>query len=123
MYAWEQFHKATLALVKPGPIKQRLVTAYSDLKSVRPADLPEDVHVTFRKMSQELTRVTPFGDENPVCATVRKMSNDEASQWAANIVSMYDALSRSLSASNPLHPVVTNGHNGRNSKKHQFHIA
>lgn len=122
MYAWEQFHKATLALVKPGPIKQRLVTAYSDIKGVQPGDLPEDVHAAFRKMGQELTRVSPFGDENPVCATVRKMSNDEASQWAAKIVSMYDALSRSFSATNSLH-TVSNGHNGKNGKKHQFHIA
>ncbi len=118
MYAWEQFHKATLALVQPGSIKDRLVLAYNDLRDIRVGDLPEEIHREFRSMEKELTRVPPFGEENAVCSTVRKMSNEEASSWATKIVTMYDSVSRSFNRSyNRTNGSHKNGHhkNGNGS--------
>lgn len=121
MYAWEQFHKATLSLVSQGSIKQRLVDAFSEIKDIQLGDLPEDVHQEFRTLNRELTRIPPFGDENPVCSTVRKMSNDEAVTWASRIVAIYDSISRSFNTANTLliNGQKKNGHN----KERQFQVA
>jgi hypothetical protein len=39
-------------------------------------------------------RVTPLNGEGPICASVRKMSLDEASEIAGRIVSLYGEIAR-----------------------------
>ena len=39
-------------------------------------------------------RVSPLNGEGPICASVRKMSVDEAAECAVSVVSLYGQLSR-----------------------------
>ncbi len=91
----EKFRLATLALVGPGPLKQRLAGAYnSNLTDIIADDLPEEIQDEFCRLSKKMAHVPPIGDEGPVQATVRKMSNDEADRCAVRIVGMYEKLTQ-----------------------------
>jgi hypothetical protein len=85
--AWESFHRAARELASAAPIKQRLTLAYSKhLKELTVDDLPSELHSVFAGLSSQLTCVSPLRGESAVCATVRKMSNDEAETVAQQIV-------------------------------------
>jgi hypothetical protein len=45
-------------------------------------------------MCEAMSRERPLPRENPVRASVRKMSNDEASRYAALVVRLYAAVAR-----------------------------
>jgi hypothetical protein len=110
--AWDCFHFATLELVRSTPIKQRLVCAYRrHLAEISEEQLPGDIREAFGQMVRSLRGVQPLRGEDPVAASVRKMSNQEADECAALIVDMFGRMSRlppasARSAPTPLMRIV-----------------
>jgi hypothetical protein len=97
--AWEQFQCATLSLAHNGTIKDRLADAYlSHLAELDEQEIPPELREEFRTLSQALRRERPLHKrENPVHATIRKMSNEEAETCAVAVVKIFGALSRPIS--------------------------
>jgi hypothetical protein len=88
--AWECFHLATLELVRSTPIKQRLVCAYRRfLVSLPPDEAPAEVRESYSQVVRSLCGVAPLRGEDAVAASVRKMSNQEADECAAQIVEIF----------------------------------
>src|ERR1700733_11927501 len=94
--AWECFHFATLELVRSTPIKQRLVCAYRRYLASLPADeVPVEVRESYSHVMRSLCGVQPLRGEDAVAASVRKMSNQEADECAAQIVEIFGLMCRS----------------------------
>ena len=92
---WEQMEGAALALVRAGPIKDRLAEAFRNhLALVNAEELPEAIRSEFRACNEALTREHPLRGEDAVRATVRKMSNHEADEIACTVVRLFAALVR-----------------------------
>jgi hypothetical protein len=90
-------HFATLELVRSTPIKQRLISAYRRHLFSLPADqLPNEVRETFGQVMKSLHGVQPQKGEDAVAASVRKMSNQEADDCAAQIVEIFGITCREL---------------------------
>ncbi|HEX3913500.1 MAG TPA: hypothetical protein VHW71_08335 [Steroidobacteraceae bacterium] len=88
--AWECFHFATLELVRSTPIKQRLVCAYRRyLASLPEQELPSEARESYSQVMRSLCGVQPLRGEDAVAASVRKMSNQEADECAAQIVEIF----------------------------------
>jgi hypothetical protein len=88
--AWECFHFATLELVRSTPIKQRLICAYRRyLASLRADEVPSEVRESYGQVMRSLCGVQPLRGEDAVAASVRKMSNQEADECAAQIVEIF----------------------------------
>jgi hypothetical protein len=88
--AWECLHFATLELVRSTPIKQRLVCAYRRYLGSLPADqVPTEVRESYGQVMRSLCGVKPLRGEDAVAASVRKMSNQEADECAAQIVEIF----------------------------------
>jgi hypothetical protein len=93
--AWECFHFATLELVRSTPIKQRLVCAYRRYLASLPAEeVPTEVREPYAQVLRSLCGVQPLRGEDAVAASVRKMSNQEADECAAQIVEIFGLMSR-----------------------------
>lgn len=106
---WEKFHSATIELAGSGPIKQRLLGAYvHHLASLTEEQVPKEIREDFCTFSREMRAVRPLPGEDPVRATVRKMSADDANRHAVQIVNMLGVVSRSqmTSRASDLAPVV-----------------
>ena len=87
------FHAALTVLAGHGHIKQRLIKAYEDhLADIDEEDVPIATKQAFSDLRQSLHRVMPHNGESHVCASVRKMSVDEASACAGQLVSLYAEL-------------------------------
>jgi hypothetical protein len=106
-YHVNNFFAAVSVLAGDGHIKQRLISAYEDnLDSIDEADLPVPVKRSFVDLKQLMHRVAPSNGEGPICASVRKMSVDEANQCAQLMVDLYGDIIRngdSGQAPLPLH--------------------
>src|SRR5210317_856058 len=86
----DRFHAALTVLAGHGHIKQRLIKAFEDnLAEIHEDELPIAMKQSFADLRHEMHRVTPLNGEGPICASVRKMSLDEASEIAGRIVSLY----------------------------------
>ena len=97
--AWECFHFATLELVRSTPIKQRLVCAYRRyLASLPPEDVPSEVREPYSQVMRSLCGVQPLRGEDAVAASVRKMSNQEADECAAQIVEIFGLMCKANGA-------------------------
>jgi hypothetical protein len=95
--AWESLHLATLELVRSTPIKQRLVCAYRRHLVTLPEDqLPSEVRDSFSRLMGSMQGVQPLRGEDAVAASVRKMSNQEADDFAALIVEIFGITCRVL---------------------------
>jgi hypothetical protein len=95
--AWESLHFATLELVRSTPIKQRLISAYrKHLYSLPEDQLPNEVREAFGQVMRSLHGVRPQKGEDAVAASVRKMSNQEADDCAAQIVEIFGVTCREL---------------------------
>lgn len=89
-YHLDRFFAAVSVLAGHGHIKQRLIRAYEDnLADIIEDDLPASIRTAFADLKQHMYRVSPLNGEGPICASVRKMSIDEAAQCAASVVSLY----------------------------------
>jgi hypothetical protein len=91
----DSFHAALTVLAGHGHIKQRLIKAYEDnLVEIHEDELPITMKQSFVDLRLEMHRVTPLNGEGPICASVRKMSLDEASECAGRIVTLYGEIVR-----------------------------
>ena len=91
----DRFHAALTVLAGHGHIKQRLIRAFEDnLVDIHEDELPIAMRQPFADLRHEMHRVTPLNGEGPICASVRKMSLDEASEIAGRIVSLYGEVAR-----------------------------
>ena len=93
--AWEKLHSATVTLAGAGPIKQRLFNAYvNHLASLDAEQMPREVRDEFGGLSRALHAVHPLPGEDTVRATIRKMSDGEAKEYAVQIVNLFAAVAR-----------------------------
>ena len=91
----DRFHAALTVLAGHGHIKQRLIKAYEEnLVEIHEEELPIAMKQSFADLRLEMHRVTPLNGEGPICASVRKMSLDEASECAGRIVTLYGEIAR-----------------------------
>lgn len=91
----DRFHAALIVLVGHGHIKQRLIKAYEDyLVEIHEDELPISVKQAFADLRRDMHRVSPLNGEGPICASVRKMSLDEASDCAGRIVALFEEVAR-----------------------------
>ncbi len=91
----DRFFAAVSVLAGHGHIKHRLIKAYQDnLDNINEDNLPNSVKQTFAQLKDVMHRVAPASGEGSICASVRKMSVDEASQCAISLVSLYDQIIR-----------------------------
>jgi len=102
----DRFHAALTVLAGHGHIKQRLIKAYEEyLVEIHEDELPITMKQSFADLRLEMHRVTPLNGEGPICASVRKMSLDEASECAGRIVALFGEIAcqrDELQASLPL---------------------
>lgn len=93
---------AALSLAQSGSIKERLADAYDrHLMHVDADDLPEPWRDEFLMLTGALRRETPLPRESAIRASVRKMSNDEAERYAAQVVAMFGAVARQSAGQTP----------------------
>jgi hypothetical protein len=94
-YHVDRFYAAVSVLTGHGHIKQRLIKAYEDnLSEISEDELPTSLKKAFSDLKRQMHRVSPLNGEGPICASVRKMSVDEAAECAVSVVSLYGQLSR-----------------------------
>ena len=86
----DRFHAALTVLAGHGHIKQRLMRAYEDhLVEIPEDELPIAMRQGFADLRREMHCVSPANGEGPICASVRKMSVQEASEAATTIVTLF----------------------------------
>jgi len=91
----ERFGAAVSVLVSHNNIKQRLIDAYgTNLAEIDEASLPAQVRQSFADLKRKMTAVTPLNGEGSVCASVRKMSMDQADHCAQLMVDLCSAMIR-----------------------------
>ena len=91
----DRFYAALTVLAGHGHIKQRLTKAFEDnLIEIDEDELPIASKQSFTDLRQSMNRFPPLNGESTICATVRKMSPEEASECAAQIVALYSELVR-----------------------------
>lgn len=89
----EHLLAAVCLLVSADSIKRRLVSAYAThLSAIKEDDLPGEVRKDFTEVVNAISYVKPMRGESAVQATVRKMSDNEASRHAARIVEILGAM-------------------------------
>ena len=92
---WENFLAAAQILAVSGPIKHRLVNAYAfHLAALKADELPREVRDDFIALGDSLSSVQPLRGETAIQASVRKMSDQEASSHAQRILALLGALVR-----------------------------
>jgi hypothetical protein len=90
--------RAAHRLAQDGSIKDRLADAYaSHLLEIDADDLPDAVRDEFAAMCEAMHRERPLPRESVIRASVRKMSNEEAGQYAALVVRTFASVARSES--------------------------
>jgi len=99
-----RFYAAVSLLAGHGRIKQRLVKAYEEnLAVIKDEGLPIAVKQSFADLRHMMSRVDPVKREGRICASVRKMSVDEADECAHKIIDLYEDMIRySDNAQEPL---------------------
>jgi hypothetical protein len=94
-YHVDHFFAAVSVLASHGHIKQRLIKAYEEhLDDIAEDELPTEVRESCIDLQRTMHRVAPLNGEGPICASVRKMSAEEAGDCAVSIVGMYRAMVR-----------------------------
>lgn len=92
----DRFYSAVLVLAGDGHIKQRLISAYEkNIDGISEDELPRELKDNFLDLKSQLHSVSPLNGEGAVCATVRKMSADEASVCARKLLALYAELLKS----------------------------
>jgi hypothetical protein len=91
----DRFHAALIVLAGHGHVKQRLIRAFEDhLADIHEDELPVALKQSFADLRLDMQRVSPLNGEGPICASVRKMSLQEASECAGRIVTLFGEISR-----------------------------
>lgn len=100
--AWESLHHAALELATADSIKHRLIKSFSThLEELDLENLPAELRTDFQRLTDRLTAVRPLRGETAVSATVRKMSNEEASSCAQQILELMARLAEQRGRANP----------------------
>jgi hypothetical protein len=87
------FHDAVRVLVGAGPVKQRLIDAYRDhLAGVREQDVPEALREHLAGLRAAMHSAAATGGMTAPEASVRKMSEQDASRYATSILEMFAGL-------------------------------
>ncbi|MCB1842595.1 MAG: hypothetical protein KDI09_06495 [Halioglobus sp.] len=101
------FAAAMAVIVGNGQIKQRLIQAYQDhLLDLENDRLPIPMRQPYADLMHLMNRVTPLKGENPVCASVRKMSPVETERCAQLILDLYGAALRHSDSGQKVLPLV-----------------
>jgi hypothetical protein len=91
----DRFHAALTVLAGHGHIKQRLIKAYEEnLAEINADELPIALQQSFADLRCQMYSVAPLNGEGAICASVRKMSFDEASKCAGLVVTLYGEVVR-----------------------------
>ena len=91
----DRLYAAVTVLAGHGHVKQRLMKAYEEhLVEIDDDEIPIAMKQSFADLRGLMHQVTPLKGESPICASVRKMSVDEASECAAQLVALYGEMSR-----------------------------
>lgn len=86
---------ALSVLARHGHIKERLTRAYEEnLTSIDGDELPVPMRQPFADLKHLMHRVAPLNGEGAICASVRKMSVEDADRCAQLIVDLYGAAIR-----------------------------
>ncbi|NIV17128.1 MAG: hypothetical protein GWN47_01695 [Woeseiaceae bacterium] len=95
----DRFFNAVSVLAGHGHIKQRLIKSFEEnLVDISEDELPASLKQSFADLRTRMYRVSPLNGEGAICASVRKMSVNEASDCAVSVVSMYRELASIKSA-------------------------
>ena len=90
---------AVIALTGAGALKDRLLIAYCEhLEDLEERDLPDEVQGPFAQMSKAMHSARALPGDSVVRASIRKLSSEEAQQFAALIVRIYGSRIHSLAA-------------------------
>jgi hypothetical protein len=91
----DSFFAAITVLAGSGNIKQRLIQAFEGhLAAIESDDLPLTLNQSFADLRCMMSRVEPMNGEGAICASVRKMSIDEANECASLMVRLYGDMVR-----------------------------
>ena len=102
----DRIQAALTVLAGHGHIKQRLIKAYEEnLVDISEDELPISLKQTFADLRTRMYRVTPLNGEGPICASVRKMSVNEASECSETVVSLYGEMATLNSAAQSALPL------------------
>ncbi|MEO1581505.1 MAG: hypothetical protein AAFR91_06620 [Pseudomonadota bacterium] len=86
----DKLHDAMLVLTSHENAKSRLTKAWVDRLELVPTDeVPETIRDRFLAMRDRIMARRPVNNENPIVATIRKMSPLEASDCGRDIVQLY----------------------------------
>lgn len=103
----KKFYSAVMVLGSHGHIKQRLIRAYEDnLAHIEDDSLPAEVRQPFAELGDRMKQVEPLNGEGPICASVRKMSIDEADDCARQIIDLYGDMIRATIGDEASMPVA-----------------
>ncbi len=92
-YLTDRFKEAVVVLTGDGPLKQRLMAAYTEhLDDLESTELPPTLRATFNDLHAALHYVEPISREPSVKASVRKMSSSEVTVHAETIVMLLSDL-------------------------------
>jgi hypothetical protein len=92
--------RAAIRLSQSGSVKDRLADAYASyLEDLDAEDLPDSVRSEFDALCTAMHRERPLPRESVIRASVRKMSNDEAGQYASLVVRLFATLARAEAVS------------------------
>ena len=106
----DRFQAALTALAVHGHIKQRLIRAYEDnLADIHDDELPLVLQQRLADLRLQMHSVSPLNGEGPICASVRKMSLDEASECAVSIVTLFRDVVRLTDNSQSSLPLADSG--------------
>ena len=90
-----RFYTAVSVLAGHGHIKQRLVQAYEDsLIFIDDDFMLSALRPSFADLRRTMNQVDPLNGEGPICASVRKMSIEEADECAHRIIDLYGDMVR-----------------------------
>lgn len=105
-YLTGNFRDAVRVLSGSGPVKQRLIQAFTThLDELHDDELPSDAKAAFTELRSRLYQAKPMNGETAIRASVRKMSPTEAAYCAEVVVQLFEqSLEQELNG-RPLHLV------------------
>ena len=103
-----RFYTAVSVLAGHGHIKQRLIQAYEDsLAIIEDDEMPIALRQSFADLRLMMNQVDPLNGEGPICASVRKMSVEEADACARRIIDLYGDMIRFVDSAQDNLPLQT----------------
>lgn len=93
--SYEKLIRAMNILDGPGPVQERLASAYrTELQYVGPEGLDEDLVNTLEMINDELTKVDAEGDKDAIDMSTEMLSEGEARDMVEQVRRIYQYLAR-----------------------------